>query len=262
MTTPPLDNSQNSSLDGITFLALSGRGRLNLLGRGSLHALSEALERVQTDRQARVVVLTGSGETAFSAGVDLNEMKELQPDEAESFIRALHRATRGLLTLGLPAIAAVHGPCLGGALELALSCDLRIAAEDALLGLPEVKVGVPSVIEASLLPPTIGLGRARGMVLTGETVTAQEALGIGLVDRVVPKDQLQQAVITAARGFMGMSPHVLSVQKDIVVKWLELGEEAAAEYSIKAFAGCFATGHPREAMTAFLEKREPRFQIN
>ncbi len=255
MTSASPDNSQ----EGITFLSLGGRGRLNLLGRGSFHALTEDLERVRGDRQARVVVLTGAGETAFSAGVDLNEMKELQPAEAETFIRALHRATRGLLTLPLPAIAAVRGPCLGGALELALSCYLRIVAEDALLGLPEVKVGVPSVIEASLLPRTIGLGRARAMVLTGETVTAQEALQIGLVDQVVPGEQLQQAAVKAARGFLGMSPYVLAVQKDVVAKWLELGEDAAAEYSIKAFARCFATPHPREAMTAFLEKREPRF---
>ena len=255
MTTASPGNSQ----EGITFLTLSGRGPLNLLGRRSFLALTEDLDRVLGDRQARVVILTGAGETAFSAGVDLNEMKELQPAEAESFIRSLHQATRGLLTLPVPAIAAVRGPCLGGALELALSCDLRIVAEDALLGLPEVKVGVPSVIEASLLPRTIGLGRARAMVLTGETVTAQEALQIGLVDQVVPVEYLQQAAFTAARGFLGMSPNALSVQKDVVAKWLDLGEEAAAEYSIKAFASCFATPDPREAMTAFLEKREPRF---
>ena len=255
MTTASADNYQ----EGIAFLTLSGRGPLNLMGRSSFHALTEALDRLREDRQTRAVVLTGAGETAFSAGVDLNELKDLQPSEAESFIRALHRATRGLLTLPLPAIAAVRGPCLGGALELALSCDLRIVAEDALLGLPEVKVGVPSVIEASLLARTIGLGRARAMVLTGETVTAQEALQIGLVDQVVPGEHLEQVAVTAARGFLGMSPDVLSVQKDVIAKWLELGEDEAAEYSIKAFALCFATPHPREAMTAFLEKREPRF---
>ena len=255
MTSASPDNSQ----EGIRFITLGGRGRLNLLGRSLFHALTEDLDRVRGDPQARVVVLMGAGETAFSAGVDLNEMKDLQPSEAEKFIRALHQATQGLLTLPLPAIAAVRGPCLGGALELALSCDLRIAAEDALLGLPEVKVGVPSVIEASLLPRTIGLGRARSMVLTGETVTAQEALQIGLVDQVVPGEHLRQAAVKVARGFFGMSPYALSVQKDVVAKWLELGEDAAAEYSIKAFAGCFATHHPREAMTAFLEKREPRF---
>ena len=255
MTSSSPDNAQ----EGITSLTLGGRGRLNLLGQSSFNALTEDLDRVRVDPQARVVVLTGARETAFSAGVDLNDMKELQPAEAESFIRVLHRATRGLLTLPLPAIGAVRGPCLGGALELAMSCDLRIAAEDSLLGLPEVKVGVPSVIEASLLPRTIGLGRARAMLLTGESVTAQEALQIGLVDQVVPGEHLRQAAVKAARGFLGMSSYVLAVQKDVVAKWLELGEDAAAEYSIKAFAGCFATHHPREALTAFLEKREPRF---
>ena len=243
MTSASPDNSPDNFPKGITFLNLIGRGRLNLLGLSSFHALTEALDLIRGDQQVRVVVLTGSGETAFSAGVDLNEMKELRPEEAESFIRALQQATRGLLTLPLPAIAAVRGPCLGG----------------ALLGLPEVKVGVPSVIEASLLPRTIGLGRARAMVLTGETVSAQEALQIGLVDQVVPGEHLHQAAVEVARGFLGMSPYVLSVQKDVVAKWMELGEDAAAEYGIKAFASCFATHHPREAMTAFLEKREPRF---
>ena len=116
MTSASPDNSSSYINEGITFLTLSGRGRLNLLGRSSFNTLTEDLDRVRGDRQARVVVLMGSGETAFSAGVDLNEMKDLQPSEAETFIRALHRATRGLLTLPVPAIAAVRGPCLGGAL--------------------------------------------------------------------------------------------------------------------------------------------------
>ena len=142
---------------------------------------------------------------------------------------------------------------------MALACDIRICADDASFGLPEVRVGLPSVIEASLLPRTIGLGRARAMVLTGESVNAQEAHRIGLVDQVTPKNRLMEQAAEAVQGFMGMSPYVLSVQKDIISKWLEMGEEDAAEYSIKAFALCFATGHPEEAMNAFLEKRPAEF---
>ena len=214
---------------------------------------------MRNDDRVRALILSGGAKRAFSAGVNVNNMKDLGPLEAESFIQELHQACRGLLTLSIPAVAAIRGPCLGGALELVLACDLRVAADDAIFGLPEVRVGVPSVIEASLLPRTIGLGRARAMILTGETVDAQEALQIGLVDRVVPPGELDATATQIAHGFLAMSPHILAVQKDIIVQWLELGEEASAEYSAKAFALCFATDHPRRAMEAFLEKRQPEF---
>ena len=186
-------------------------------------------------------------------------MKDLTPVTAEAFIRSLHRAARSLLDAPLPVVAAIRGPCLGGALELALAADIRIAASDAIMGLPEVRVGLPSVIEASLLPPTIGLGRARRMLLTGETIDAAEAWRIGLVDEVVEPEELHDAATAMARQFQGMARPVLAAQKDIVARWLELGEADAAEYTIKAFALGFATPYPNEAMTAFLEKQAPRF---
>ena len=163
------------------------------------------------------------------------------------------------MTLQAPVIAAIHGQCLGGALELALACDIRIAAEDGNMGLPEVRVGIPSVIEASLLPSTVGLGRARRLLLTGDSVDAAEALSIGLVDQVFPSDRLLEAVLESAQGFSRMSPQALSLQKDIVVKWLTLDEEASTEFSIQAFVQCFESPNAREAMAAFLEKREPDF---
>ena len=245
--------------DAIATLSIDGRTGLNLLGPGVFHALSQQLDLCCQDETVRAVVLRGSGERAFSAGVDLHEMRDLDPLQAETFIRTLHGAARRLLQAPLPVVAAIQGPCLGGALELALACDLRVAADDALFGLPEVRVGLPSVIEASLLPPTVGLGRARRLILTGETIDAAAALQMGLVDRVVSQEQLYDTSLDMARGFLGMSRRILAVQKQVVSSWLEMGEEDAAEYSIKAFALCFATSDPQEAMTAFLEKRPPRF---
>ena len=238
---------------------LEGRGPLNLLGRASFLGLKTELDRLEQDRNIRAIILTGSGDRAFSAGVDLHEMKDLDPAEAESFIRGLHGPARKLLTMAIPAIADIRGPCLGGALELVLACDIRIATEEAVLGLPEVRVGIPSVIEASLLPPTIGLGRARRLLLTGETVDANEALAMGLVDRVVPADSLMAAAHEAASQFLGMSRDVLASQKNIVAKWLELGEEESAEFAIKEFVRIFNTPIPHEGMSAFLEKRAPEF---
>ena len=246
--------------DGIATLAIQGRTDLNLLGAAVFRALSQRLDQCGQDDTLRAIVLRGAGARAFSAGVDLHEMKNLEPLTAEKFIRSLHHAARGLLNVPLPVVAAIRGPCLGGALELALACDIRIAAADASFGLPEVRVGLPSVIEASLLPPTVGLGRARRLILTGETIDAAEALQIGLVDRVVTGNELPDVALAAAREFLGMSRYILGTQKQIVSQWLELSAAEAAEYSIKAFALCFATPHPHEAMTAFLEKRTPRFQ--
>ena len=244
---------------GVVVTKLEGRGPLNLLGRETFVALKAELDRLEADRSVRAVILAGSGERAFSAGVDLHQMKDLSPADAESFITALHGPARKLLTMAVPTVAAVKGLCLGGALELILACDIRIATEDAVLGLPEVRVGIPSVIEASLLPPTIGLGRARRLLLTGETVNAQEALAMGMVDRVVPAASLMDAAQEMAGQFVGMSRDVLASQKDIVVQWLELGEEDSAQFTIKEFSRIFNTRAPHEGMSAFLEKREPDF---
>lgn len=248
-----------TSPEGIALLKLSGRGPLNLLGRESFLKLNALLDQFEHDPKIRAVIVAGAGDRAFSAGVDLLEMKEFTPLEAESFIRVIHQSARKLLTFAVPTIAAIQGPCLGGALELALACDIRIATEDALLGLPEVRVGVPSVIEASLLPQTIGLGRARNLLLTGDTVDAQRSLEIGLVDRLAPKERLLDQAYDTAQPFFGINRDVLTSQKDIIAKWLELSEERSAEYSIQAFARGFASPLPKEAMEAFLEKRQPRF---
>ena len=245
--------------NSVAVTRLNGRGPLNLLGRSVFNDLNDELDRLNLDRNVRAMILIGSGDQAFSAGVDLHQMKDLNPVDAESFITELHAPARKLLTMSIPAIAAIKGPCLGGALELILACDIRIATDDAIFGLPEVQVGIPSVIEASLLPPTIGLGRARRMLLTGETVNAAEALAIGLVDRVVSSDQLMDAAQETANTFLGMSRDVVASQKDIVAKWLELGEEDSAAFTIREFSRIFATSAPYEGMSAFLEKRAPNF---
>ena len=245
--------------DAIVTLEIQGRTHLNLLGPDVFRELAERVQQCGEDETLRAIILRGAGDRAFSAGVDLHEMKDLEPLAAERFIRSLHAAARGLLNSPLPVVAAIHGPCLGGAFELALACDVKIAADDALFGLPEVRVGLPSVIEASLLPPTVGLGRARRMLLTGETIDAEEALSIGVVDRVVGKAELEQVALATAETFLGMGRYILAAQKQIVSAWLEMGQEAAAEYSIKTFALCFNTPYPHEAMTAFLEKRPPQF---
>lgn len=246
--------------NSIAFLTFEGQGDLNLLGLNLILEMRSAIEVLEGDSQARVVVIRGHGDKAFSGGVDVRKMKEFSPIEAESFIRCLHSLMRKIMTLKKPVIASILGPCLGGAMELVMACDLRIAADDSLFGLPEIRVGVPSVIEASLLSKFIGLGKARELILTGDIIDVDQADRLGLVNRVVSRDSLEKETREMAARLLGLSPMIISVQKDIMDKWLNLSEEQGAEYSAKAFALCFATSHPREAMEAFLEKREPRYE--
>lgn len=189
----------------IATLTFHGRGDLNILHGNVVAQLGLAIERLESDPATRVVVLRGSGR-AFSAGVDVQMMKEFTPVEMEEFIRSLHSVMTKVMSTPCPVIASIHGPCLGGAFELVMACDLRIAADDAIFGLPEIRVGIPSVIEASLLARLIGWGRATELVLTGETIDAREALRIGLVNRVVPKRDLTRETMKVARALTMLSP--------------------------------------------------------
>jgi len=245
--------------NSIAFLTFEGQRELNLLDPDLVLEMRRTLGALERNVEARVIVIRGHGEKAFSGGVDVRKMKEFSPAEAEDFIRGLHALMRKIMTLKQPVIASILGPCLGGAMELIMACDLRIASDDSLFGLPEIRVGVPSVIEASLLSRFVGLGRARELILTGDIIDATQAYRLGLVNRVVPRAALDKETRDMAARLFDLSPLILSVQKDIMDKWLNLGEEQGAEYSAKAFALCFAISHPREAMEAFLEKRKPLF---
>ena len=256
----PVPYETEEKQQDIDIVSLSGRGPLNLLGRKSFLNLNSQLNQCEQDPSNRVAIVIGEGGRAFSAGVDLHEIKDLTPRKAESFIRALHESCGNLINLGKPTIAAIKGPCLGAGLELALSCDIRIGGEDSIFGLPEVRVGAPSVIEASLLPKTIGLGRARHLILTGNTINARQSLEYGLLDYVVSNDHQLEKALEVSKTFNNISREVISLQKDIIAKWLELSDTDSTEYSIKSFASNFASGFPKEAMNAFLEKRPPCFQ--
>jgi enoyl-CoA hydratase/carnithine racemase len=139
-----------------------------------------------------------------------------------------------------------------------MACDLRIASENAEIGLPEIKLGIPSVIEAALMPLLIGMGRARELIFLGDSVGADEAERVGLVNRVVPADRLSDAVKEVSDRILGYSPTAVRMQKRIINQWLPSDLEAAIDYSIDAFSRCFATNEPNEAMTAFLKKLQSR----
>ena len=156
-----------------------------------------------------------------------------------------------------PTVAMVNGACLGAGFELAMACDLRTAAAGAPLGLPEVRVGIPSVIEAALLPALIGPGRAAEILLTGDSVTAETALAWGLVNRVAPAAELERVTLDLAGRIVECGPAAIRLQKELIIRWRNTDLRAAIEAGIDAFARSYATDEPREAMRAYLEKRPP-----
>src|SRR6185312_286032 len=165
-------------------LTIDNAGKLNALNRELMVEIVEAVQALEADPELRLVIVTGSGERAFVGGADLDELAALDRASGREFITLVHRCCDAFRRLPVPAIARIDGFALGAGLELAAACDLRVASTRAQFGMPEVRVGIPSVVEAALLPLLIGAGRARRLLLTGETIDAATALAWGLVDEV------------------------------------------------------------------------------
>ena len=235
------------------------RPPLNLFEPTLIQAVHDAFTELAADRATRVAVIVGSGR-AFTAGMDVRILRDLDTGRARELITSLHDAIAAVHQAQFPVIAAVNGACLGAGFELALACDMRVAAASATFGLPEVRVGVPSVIQAALLPPMIGPGRAAEMLLTGAPVTAAQALDWGLVNRVVPDDRLRSAADELVAAILASGPEAIRLQKELIVRWRQTDLPTAVRYGINAFAAAYATAEPREGMTAYLDKRSPRFE--
>ena len=235
------------------------RPPLNLFEPGLIASLRATFETLAADESVRAAVLTGAGR-AFTAGMDVHVLRDLDAGSATALITSVHDAIDAVHRAPFPVIAAVNGPALGAGFELMLACDLRVAAQGSIFGLPEVRVGVPSVIQAALLPPMIGPGRAAELLLTGASVGADDALAWGLVNRVVPRERLDAAVDQLVETIVACAPTAVRLQKALIVRWRESDLTTAVRAGIAAFAASYATGEPREGARAFLEKRPPRFE--
>jgi enoyl-CoA hydratase/carnithine racemase len=243
---------------GATVWCTLDRPPLNLFEPTLVRAVRESFDALAADRSTRLAVVVGSGRV-FTAGMDVRVLRDLDVGRARELITALHDAIAAVHRAPFPVIAAVNGPCLGAGFELALACDLRVAAASASFGLPEVRVGVPSVIQAALLPPMVGPGRAAEMLLTGAPITAATALDWGLVNRVVPDDRLRPAAEELAAAILAAGPEAIRLQKELIVRWRESDLPTAVRHGINAFATAYATDEPLEGMSAYLEKRRPNF---
>lgn len=242
----------------IAHLAIANPARLNVLDAALMDEIQAALGELFGDETLRCLVVRGAGERAFVGGADIAEMAALDGTSARAFIERLHRTCNAFRTLPVPVIARIQGYALGAGLELAASCDVRIASEDAAFGMPEVKVGIPSVIEAALLPRLVGWGRTRELLFTGRTIGAKEALRIGLIEAVVPAAELDRAVAERADAIVAAGPRAIRLQKALINRWQELSLSEAIEAGIESFANAYESDEPRRAMAAFLERRRER----
>ena len=234
------------------------RPPLNLIVPEMVEGIRRTFETLRRDPGVRAAVITGAGR-ATTAGMQLQVLRELTPGGAKTFIASLHEAIALVHDAPFPTVCMVNGACLGAGFELAMACDLRTASTEALLGLPEIRVGIPSVIEAALLPGLVGPGRAAEMLLPGDPVPARQALDWGLVNRVAPPGELRAATAELIGRILDCAPTAVRLQKELMVRWRDTDLRTAVEYGVNAFAQSFTTGEPREAMDAYLGKRKPRF---
>jgi enoyl-CoA hydratase/carnithine racemase len=239
---------------GIATVTLARADKRNAVSSAVAAAVRDAFAELSTDPTLRVVLLRGAG-PSFCAGADVREMAGLDPTSAEAFIRGLHHAIAAVMDCPVPVVAAIQGACVGAGLELVAGADLRIAATDARFAMPEVLVGVPSVIEAALLPRLIGRGRTARLVLTGEVIDAATAERWGLIEEVVPPVDLETRASALVQVIAGADPAAVRAQKALCRLWDTLPIAEAVEASVAHFAASYVTDTPRRRMAAVLERR-------
>jgi enoyl-CoA hydratase len=244
----------------VAWITVSRPETLNALNRATFAEIVAAVEGALADPGVGVLVITGAGEKAFVAGADIAEMARLTPQQAEQWSHELQAGLERIERAGKPVLAAVNGFALGGGCELAMACHVRIAAETARLGQPEVALGlIPGAGGTQRLQRLVGRGRALDLILSGEPVSAAEALRIGLVERVVPAASLRDEVEGYAAKLLAKSPTALTRALTAVLSGGECAQPEAERLEASLFGLCFATEDMREGTAAFLEKRKASF---
>lgn len=245
---------------GICYLTLNRPKVLNAFNQEMIDELNDALRHIDKDEGIRLLIITGAGK-AFQAGADIAELSVMTPMEILRWNEGIVRINAALEKLRQPVIAAINGAAMGGGLELAISCTLRIVAESAKMAVPEVKLGIISGTGGTQrLPRLIGKGRAAEMLLTGELINAQDAYRMGLVNKVAPDNKVVEAAEELAHRIMANAPIAVEMAKDALEIGKDLPLEHAVQYSQKNCVTCFSTEDMKEGMAAFLEKREAHFK--
>jgi enoyl-CoA hydratase len=247
--------------DGVARVTVNRPDKLNALNAIVIAELGDAVTRIETDSAVRGVLLTGAGNKAFVAGADITELTAQGPSGGRARSLVGQQVFRRLERCGKPVIAAVNGYALGGGCELAMACHLRVASENAKFGQPEVKLGIaPGYGGTVRLPRLIGKARALELLLTGETIDAEEARRIGLVNRVVPADRLLPESEGLLRTILANGPLAVRACLEAVDAGLEMSVDQALLLEASYFGLLSATGDMQEGTKAFVEKRKPGFK--
>jgi enoyl-CoA hydratase len=249
--------------DGLVAVVTIDHPPVNALSAALLEELEAELDRLDGDDGTRAIVLRGGGERAFVAGADISEFPSLRQaaaSEEGSSARGIQKLGHRMDAARTPFVAAIHGYCLGGGLELALCCDVRVASDDAQIGQPEIKLGlIPGGGGTQRLPRLVGIGRAMFLNMTGDFVDARTAYEWGLVERVVPREELMDTALAIAGSIAARSPVAIGVLRELARTTRDLSLEEGLRREAEGFRRCLASEDGLEGVTAFLEKREPQF---
>lgn len=233
---------------------------LNAIDARMLREIRDALAGAYADADLRVVLVDHAGDRAFSAGIDVAYVKDMQGAAAREIGRELHRTFLALRTTEIPVVCAIDGLCLGAGLELAVSCDLMIASDRSEFGLPNIHRGIPAIVEAAILPAAVGIQGARELAYLGDTWDAAKAERRGLLHSVSPAADLDKMASEVCERLATKSPVALGTQKEIIHKWMTTDLESAIDFSINTVMLNFMTRDQKEGMQAFLDKRPADFR--
>lgn len=235
-------------------ITINGEKGMNLMNTPTMERIIALGEELKKNGEIRVVVLTGGGDKAFIGGADITELETLNAGTGLAFITKVHQVCHLFRALPVPTIARVNGFCLGAGMEVAAACDMRIGAEESSYGMPEVQLGIPSVVEAALLPTLIGWGNTRDILLTGRVFGAGEARRMGFLEKTAPRAGLDAALQEWLDPILSAEPLAVIAQKRLIEDWLESGVAAGVQAGIDAFSRSFHTSAPTGRMRAFIDR--------
>jgi enoyl-CoA hydratase len=248
--------SVRRSADGVARVTLEHAAKANSLSKLLMQQLIASLKGLGADASVRAVVITGAGGKAFIGGANVDEMAAVDTEGARAFITLVHETCDAVRRVPVPTIARIDGYTLGAGLEFAAACDLRIASEKSIFAMPEVRLGIPSVVEAVLLPRLIGWGKTRMLLLTGRSIDAKTAHAWGLVEEVWPVDELDAAVDRCVADLVAGAPQAVRLQKHLIDSWMDAPMDASIAASIDAFAHACALPERTDRMSEHILARK------
>ncbi len=242
----------------VGFVTIDNSAKLNALSSPVMLDFVAKVDACGADPDMRAMVVTGAGSRAFIGGADIAEMAGLDPAKARAFITRVHGCCAAVRRCPIPVIARVNGHCYGAGMELAAACDMRIAGMSARFGMPEVKLGIPSVVEAAVLPQLVGWGRTRELLLLGETYPAGECADWGFVERVVADEALDAEIDKVLASLLACGPNAIRLQKELITRWETQPLPQAVATGIDTFARAYESKEPGRMMAHFLKEQAER----